>query len=186
MCKYTAETVHTEKTITQFAKMQYLTFSMGIRSAVMLICIVFLMLALFGDFSQGITILFLILGCLPLAAINQPAKQTAESTLKQINGNFPTIAYIFDSKGMHVRNGEKNETIKYCDIVRLVMDDDYAYLFLHNHSGYMIAMNTLTPNSIESFHNNLAEWVGVKWTRNKKLLNISIQNLMENFRNTKK
>lgn len=186
MRTYTAETVHNENTITRLAKTQYLTFSSGVRFAAIVVCMIFIMLALFGHFSQGVTIILLVLGCLPFTAINQPAKQTAEDALEAMKGNFPTNQYAFEPDGMHVRNGERSEVVKYANIVRLVTDDAYAYLFLRNRSGYMVALASIRPADVKGFEADVAEQVGLKWTRNKALLNTSVRGLLFNRKNMRK
>lgn len=186
MQKYTAVTNHSKDTITLLARTQYLTFSGGKRLAMFVMCLVFIALALFGGFGQGVTILFLALGCLPFTAINQPAKQRAEAVLEQMKGSFPTIEYSFEDDGMHVRNGERSEVVEYQNIIRLVLDESYAYLFIRNRSGYMVALGSVEPRDSAAFERDIAERVGLKWTRNKSLLGISVRNLIFNRKNTRK
>ncbi|NLI20574.1 MAG: YcxB family protein [Clostridiales bacterium] len=186
MPTYTAQTVHTEKTVTRLAKAQYLAFSAGVRFAVMSLCCLLLMLALFGGFSRGITILLLALGCLPLAALNQPARQMAESALRQLAGSYPTNDFVFTAEGMKVQNGQRSETVAYREIVRLVSEDEYAYLFLRNHAGYMVALATLHPADRDAFRRDVARWAGLEWTKNRGVLGVSLKSLRLSRKNTRK
>lgn len=187
MTAYSAKINHSEDTIRRMAKVQCRTFGVGAMTASFLIALFLIGIGLFGkplpDAAQVICIAF---GCFALVSMDQPAKVLAQQVIVSLNGNFPKVSYQFHEKDISLTGTDTAARVSYGEIIRLVEDKEYLYLFVTDKSAYMIDRAEVIPGDSLELKGFLAAKVGLDWTRNRLPINISVHYLYHNYKNTRK
>ena len=178
MEKYTARIEHSEATVKAMAKTQFECFKGKSYYITFLACIAMLGAALFWkDIPQGLQILFLAVGCFTLVGLNSPPKKLAEQVIKNLRGKFPKMGYVFTPGSVQLTGADEGAELTYKDILLLVEDRNYLYIFIQNRSAYMIDISSVKPDA-ESFKAFLERKTGLHWTRTgSNPLNAALKNL---------
>ena len=120
----------------------------------------------------------ILLGSFTLVGLNSPARQLADQVIRSLNGKFPTITYYFEDELIRLKGTDNADSLPYSDIYLLLEQKDYLYLFLKDHSSYMLDRSSITPNEA-GLMALISEKTGLPWTKNRSILNTSIKTLKE-------
>lgn len=177
--RYQASIKHSEETVRIMARAQYETFRPMAYYWLLLISLILLAVALFvPGLGQSVKILCILLGSFTLVGLNSPARQLADQVIRSLNGKFPTITYYFEDELIRLKGTDNADSLPYNDIYLLLEQKDYLYLFLKDHSSYMLDRSSITPNEA-GLMALISEKTGLPWTKNRSILNTSIKSLKE-------
>lgn len=177
--RYQASIKHSEETVRIMARAQYETFRPMAYYWLLLISLILLAVALFvPGLGQSVKILCILLGSFTLVGLNSPARQLADQVIRSLNGKFPTITYYFEDELIRLKGTDNADSLPYSDIYLLLEQKDYLYLFLKDHSSYMLDRSSITPNEA-GLMALISEKTGLPWTKNRSILNTSIKSLKE-------
>ena len=177
--RYQASIKHSEETVRIMARAQYETFRPMTYYWLLLISLILLAVALFvPGLGQSVKILCILLGSFTLVGLNSPARQLADQVIRSLNGKFPTISYLFEDELIRLKGTDNADSLPYSDIYLLLEQKDYLYLFLKDHSSYMLDRSSITPNEA-GLMALISEKTGLPWTKNRSILNTSIKTLKE-------
>ena len=165
MEKYTARINHSEETIKAMARTQFECFKGKSYYITFVVCLGLLAAAIFWKgIPQGVQILFLAVGCFTLIGLNSPPKKLAEQVIKNLKGKFPKMGYVFSADSVQLTGADEDAELKYKDILLLVEDRNYLYIFIQNRSAYMIDTSSVKPDAA-GFKAFLEKKTGLHWTR---------------------
>ena len=180
---YTAVMKHNAETIEKLVLMQYNTFQIGKKIALILISLALIAYGVFTFSSGMITSYFcLFLGCVMIAGLNVRPKSNAKKIIAQMNNRFPSSEYYFSSTGF--KDSEKSKEISYQNLIKLIDDKKYLYLYVSKESAYMVnASSVYGEGGLTGLKNLILEKAGCKWTRPSSFWSFNIDNLQELFGN---
>ena len=185
MTVYTAKIDHSEATIRTMARAQFDAFRPKGFYVLLLLSLGFLASALFiPGLSQALKILFIVLGSFLIVGLNSPPRQLADQIIRSLNGRFPRIGYRFQEEFAALSGTDTTDRLQYDEIIRLVEQPDYLYLFIRNRSAYMIERSSIQPSEA-GLMDLLKRKTGLAWTRNTSVLNTSLKSLRQQRQNTK-
>ena len=185
MTVYTAEIEHSEDTVRKMARAQYDAFRPKSFYVILLLSLGLLATALFAPgLSQPVKLLCIVLGSFLIVGLNSPPRQLADQIIRSLNGCFPKIGYRFGEESVALSGTDTTDRLDYDEIIRLVEQRDYLYLFIRNRSAYMIDRSSIKPDEA-GLMELLKKKTGLAWTRNTSVLNTSLKSLREQKQNTK-
>ena len=161
---YSAKIKHDEKTILEMAKAQNACFKPKTAIYLSVVSLAILAVAVFvPGLNQVARGLLVAMGCFTLVGLNAAPGRLAKQVIASLGGKFPEIYYFFYEDGRKRTGAEVSEQ-KYGEIIRLVEQRNYLFLFLENHSAYMIDKKSARPDpdSLKSF---LSLKTGCGWSR---------------------
>lgn len=106
------------------------------------------------------TVLILI-GCLIITNAEYPAKNDARKVLQQMGDSFPTIQLCFSNSYISIHTPLQTGTIEYDLIKRIAEDKSYYFLFLGDHSAYVVDKAGFSHGDVSKFPNFIQEKTGV-------------------------
>ncbi len=136
---------HTEDTVHRLAKVQFNTYSMGVKVVSMLVSVILLLLGMSEKFGAATSLVLMALGCWTLTSMNAPARRNAKKIIAQTKGDLPCSEFRFEEKGITVCGDGKTDKVEYGKLYSLITDGSYLYLFLNRYSAYMIPLNHMDP-----------------------------------------
>lgn len=178
---YTALMKHNAGTIEKLVLMQYNTFQVRNKLIQILLSLLFIGYGVFTFRSGMVTsYLCLFLGCVMIAGLDVRAKSNARKIIAQMNNRFPSSEYYFTSTGF--KDSEKSKAIPYTELIKLIDDRKYLYLYVSKESAYMVANASLYGDGgLEGLKTLLSEQAGIKWSRPASFWNFNIYSLRELF-----
>ena len=186
MAGCSARITHSEKTIKSMAQAQYDAFRPASYYVMLVVSLGFLAAGVFApSLSQGIKILFLVIGSFTIVSLNAPARQLAEQVIKSLNGRYPKFEYRFGEASVQLTGSEPSAELRYGDVIRLHEDAQYLYLFIENKSAYMLDKKTVKPD-MDTLKSFISGKTGLQWTRRRSMLNTSLKSLRYDSENTRR
>ncbi len=178
---YTALMKHNANTIEKLVLMQYNTFQVKNKLIQILLSLLLILYGVFTFHTGMVTsYLCLFLGCVMIAGLDVRAKSNARKIISQMNNRFPSSAYYFTSTGF--KDSEKSKEIPYTELIKLIDDRKYLYLYVSKESAYMIAnASVYGDGGLEGLKKLLSEQTGINWTRPASFWSFNINNLRELF-----
>ncbi len=175
MEKFTARMAHNKDTIMRLSVTQYNCFQFKGKIIRVVIAVALIAYGLYADQTMITPIVCLILGCLLIANVNLRARVRANKVIEHLKGNYPKSAYSFTAKGF---SDEKDgKIIPYDQIIKLVEDREYFYLYISEESAYMVDKSTVSGGSVDEFKDYLSRRTDEKWVHPNSLLTFSIKSL---------
>lgn len=184
--KYSAKIDYDSKTSLRLAKMQQRLFNMPLEITGYVLSAFLIASGFFLGCNTPSGLLFLAAGCLMITNIDAPARHRVKQLEKMLKGYVPTMEYSFYEKDFEGRTVNERERCGYGDLIRIVDDGKYYYLFPNRQSCYMVELASLVPNDTAGFKQLIEESSGLKVTVPFSLLKNGLYTLIKNRRNTKR
>ena len=172
---YRAKMKHTASTIKQLVQTQYDTFQFGKKLVHIVIAFALILFGLYADQTMYMPIIALFVGCVMIANVNAVPRSQAKQVLRQMGNKFPKSDYSFLEEGFKFY--DKGEVIPYSNLIRLVEDKQYMYLYISQQSAYMVDKGTVTGGTVSELKDFLKIETGLSWTRPANLLNFRFKDL---------
>lgn len=177
MVKFTASMVHNKDTIIKLSVTQYNCFEFKSKLIRIVIAIALIVYGLYADQSMYTPMICLILGCILIANVNLRPRVRASKLIEQIGGHFPRSSYSFTDTGFS--DGGKEKALPYSQLIKLVEDHRYIYLYVSSQSAYMVDKDTIKGGTVDDFKAYLAGKTKLKWTRPVSLLTFGIKDIIK-------
>ncbi len=176
---YTALMKHNAETIEKLVLMQYNTFQIRRKIVSILLSIAMILYGVFTFHTGMITSYFcLFLGCVMIAGLNVRAKSNARKILAQLSGKYPSSEYYFSEAGF--RDSKKSGEIPYSNLIWLIDDRKYLYLYITKESAYMVNNSSVYgEGGLDGLKELLSEKSGQKWSSPSTFWNFNINSLRE-------
>ena len=173
---FNAEMRHTADTVKRMTMTQYNTFSMKRKLAVLVLALAMILFGTFSGTNMGIVILGL--GCFILMGINTRAKMIVDQILKEFNGSYPQLRYHFTHSGLQPTHVQ--EEYPYRDMIWLIDDGNFLYLFLKNKSGFMVDKSTIKgQGGVDGLKALVERQTGLKWKKPFNLLRLRLTDIRD-------
>lgn len=164
MNEYSAKIKHSEETIMEMARAQYTHFKPGYYNWMTVIALAMLAASIFvPEMSQVLRGMLVACGCFIIMGLRMPPRQLAKQVIASLGGKFPEMYYFFYDKNIKL-TGADNAEQSYGGIVKLAEDRNYIYMFLENHTAYMIDKKSVKPE-LDGFRKMLSLKTGCDWSR---------------------
>lgn len=179
---FRGEIKHTDATIFQLFRTQHRSFCQKRMLLRFLLGLAFVFFSAFVDWPDIIRIIALIVGAWLMVSLDFPGQINADKALEARHGMLPVMSYAFHSGEMLV-SGEGKLNMQYKSLIRLVLDEDYLYLFSAPDAVCMIDRSTVKPDD-EKLIAFLAEKTGLEWKKNKSFFFLNLYDLLQMFKKT--
>jgi len=167
---YIAGMAYDAEKIRRLTKMQYNTFSMGRKFFQILLSLLLIGMGLFFG-KNVLAIMALALGCYLLVSIDYRPRAVADTIIKQFNGVYPTLQYVFSVKG--ICTDKQKESTPYKKVIMLIDDKEYFYLYINKATAFMVDQSTVKgPDALDGFKAHVAERTGLDWIAPPSLLKL--------------
>lgn len=177
MEKFTAAMVHDKDTITKLSVTQYNCFEFKSKLVRIVIAIALIIYGLYANQSMYTPMICLILGCILIANVNLRPRVRANKIIEQIGGRFPRSKYSFTDTGFS--DGGEGKALPYSQLIKLVEDRRYIYLYVSSQSAYMVDKASIKGGTVDEFKAYLAGKTKLKWTRPVSLLTFGIKDIIK-------
>ncbi|MDO5540305.1 MAG: YcxB family protein [Eubacteriales bacterium] len=186
MVHCSASITYNEDTMKRMVKIRMRTFR-GIGTyGLFAIGLVFLVLGVLSSYGTLATRTMMVaVGCFILVGINTPEKYMAKKIIQSMNGRFPKLSYDFGFEVVKIKGADNINRLDYEEIIRLVEDDEYLYVFRKDKSAFMIDRKTAKPKA-DSLKELLSEKTGLRWTKPRALAATSLITIIVDKKNTRK
>ena len=177
MEKFTAAMVHDKDTITKLSVTQYNCFEFKSKLERIVIANAIIVYGLFSNQSMYTPMICLVLGCILIANVNLRPRVRANKIIEQIGGRFPRSSYSFTDTGFS--DGGEGKMLPYLQLIKLVEDRRYIYLYVSSQSAYMVDKASIKGGTVDEFKTYLAGKTKLKWTRPVSLLTFGIKDIIK-------
>lgn len=155
---YTADMVHSEKSIHLYAARQYDLFRKRQKYLIVLISFFLIVAGMVTGADTWRGALLLLTGCVAITNLYAAPKHIANTVIRQFHGEFPVVRYGFYGDHMDVSTFP---VPVYYDAVTLLADDKkYLYVFLTPQTGYMIDKASVSGGGCEELAGMLEQASG--------------------------
>lgn len=169
----TASMTHTKDTIYRLSQTQYSSFHFSAKVVQALIGIALILYGLYGDSQLIMPMVCLLIGCMLVVSLDIRARMRASAVIKAMEGTFPSSQYTFYAGSFAYY--DQGTRIPYGNLIRLVEDRSYLYLYISTDSAYMVDKNSLIKDELTGLKSLLVEKTGLRWRKPFGLLNFSIR-----------
>lgn len=181
-CKYQMEFKHDEQTIRRLSLTQYLSFEKKYVFLQLIVGLAFIACGVSRQEDTAIFTLFALFGCWLLVSWKQIPLFRANKIIRQCGGEYPLTEFVFGAKEIETTNNTGNSTTPYAQIIRLVEDDEYCFLFVNKEGAYMLRKH----RDAEAFKKYMSEKTGLAWIRPRNVFFLSFRQLKAERKNTKR
>lgn len=174
MEKYSASMKQSPEKIRRYSEVLFNIFYAKIKILGMILSVVFVLLGGFVVKSEGLSLVVIFLGCILFTNLNAPSRYIANRVIALFRGSYPTLNYSFFENRMEL----KDSMILYSELIQLVEDEEYYYLFQSSQFGWMLPKNSVKgeKNKFE-FRDFISKKTGLKWRRPPTILNLNLDTL---------
>ena len=179
MVLYQAEMQHSEKTVKQFTTLQYNTFEWWRKLLLFCLSAALILFGTFQGFAFGSSVLAIFCvfaGCILFTNLNSREKTIADQVIEAMHGTYPVLHYSFSESDF--TDGDDRPKIPYKKLFRLILDEEYLYLFASKASGYMIRKDTIKgKDDTQGLMDLISGESGLAWQKPVSFLTFSIKDL---------
>lgn len=154
----------------QFHKRQELIV-IGVGIAVIVLSVVL-------QVPRVVRILLLALGAWIVVSRNLAASMRASDSVDHRGGQLPEYQYSFYDDHLRLQGEGSSLNIPYAQLIRLVEDRDYFYLFNGEESVMMLDQQALSPATPDEFREFLSKRTGRSFRKSRNLLMMTLQDLL--------
>lgn len=177
---YSAGIAYDPERIRRLSLVQYSTFRSGTKFGMMLLAFLLILLGLAVTGRGAMSLVPLAVGSILLASVNFPAHTMAETTIRQYAGKYPALRYRFSETG--IRTSQVPQEYPYAEVIRLIEDKDYFYLYINTLSAFMVERSSVRgEGGEEGFRSFLAEKTRLSWTKPPTLFNLNLKHMRSLF-----
>ncbi len=184
MSGFSREFCHNEESVRRLSQVQYISFQKRYILLQLLMGAGFISAAVFGMLDRTAGGMCCLFGCWLLISWRQIPNFRARKLLKSSGGSFPATTFRFGEKEVTVANEQGETVVAYEQIIRLVTDNAYDYLFVSTCGAYMLPWEE--GKKEETFQNFLSQKTGLAWLPVKNVFMISVKQLMWEWKNTRR
>ena len=175
---------HTRESVIALNQVQYLSFN---KKAILLqisIGAIMILLGVFTTINIVVNVLLIVFGCALALGWREIPKMNAEKTLDYFKGNLPETSFTFFEDSFITKSDEFEKTTPYSDIIRIVNDTKYDYLFISKESAFILLKNKEIDEE-KKFRSFIHEKTQLNWIEIKSFGMFAITNLIKEKKNTK-
>ena len=175
---YSGKITHNEKTITLLYRTQYYSYEKGKIIFRLLTGFFFVAAAVFLSLTIWARGILIALGTWLIVSTDFPAQIRADKVVQARKNSFPEMNYEFYYDKFKV-SGEGSMNIAYKKLTRLIEDEKYYYLFIAKNSVCMIEKASIKNDGFAEF---IAKKTKLQWRREKSLLAMNLQDVIQIFK----
>ena len=181
---YTAEMIHSEKSIRRLTILQYDLFQPYRKYVILLAGFAMIFFGFFGGLNLQGAGVCIFLGLLCLWFCKMPAQVTANRVVDAIRGKYPHTELYFLDEEVAVTDGKEWFHMPYHLIQKVVQDKKYYYLWLTRSTSYMVDKATVEPD-LTQFQSFLEKQTGLLIEDPPTLFHLNISSIIRRIKNAK-
>ncbi len=181
---YTAKIQYTAVEVKRLSKLVSRTFQAGSTLLRLAASVVMVGCGLYYGGKWGL--LLVAFGCIMFSSGDIITKYRTDKTIEAMNGRTVQVEYKFHEQEMVVLSGSEENHFSYDEIIRLVEDDKYLYLFPRRYQAFMVDSQAVIPKNKDGFKAFITGKTGLEWTKPVSLLMLNVRQIRFNRKNTKK
>lgn len=173
---FTGKVAYDASTVKRMERIRFRTFHF-LTSAVRVLCAVIMVVC--GAFTGGgIGTLFVAFGCILAVSSDITGRWRVDQTIKAMNGRTIDVRYEFYDRYFLTYSKGDPQRYEYRDLIVLMEDDAYFYLYPNQLQVYMIEADSLEPDEREAFRKLAGSAAGLTWLRPLSLLSANLKGII--------
>ena len=155
--------IHTQETCLRLALIQDSCFGRTRRVVRGVIAMIPVLIGYFVGFDRLGGILLLVLGVMIYCTTGNMYERDAEKAYQMTPEKYRRVNYYFRENDLLVESGGAQRATPYADIIGLISDGTYYYLFVNQSQAYMMQLKNASRKDEDHFEAVLQEKTGQKW-----------------------
>lgn len=98
-------------------------------------------------------------------SMNHRAASQSRQVIKGLNGLTPEVLYSFESDYFIVCAGKSTGRIEYSNLIKLLDDGKYLYIFQEMANAYMVPYSEFEENDLSELKERICEKSGLEWKK---------------------
>lgn len=182
---------HSRESILRMAQAAYDAFEGRQKLLRLVLALACILAGLFAPgMPRALGLLFVAYGCYASVSLNNPARSRADSVLqvvKQRGGAYPCTLLRFEPDRLCIgaEGGNETQTVPYKELVRLMEDGEYFYLFVSRGAALMVPKTQISSGRLARFKEQLAQAAGLEILPLLPWWRLSLKQLRLRRRNTR-
>ena len=117
-------------------------------------------------------------GCILAVSSDIIGRWRCDQTIRVLGGRTMQVSYRFRETDFLTAAGKEESLCAYKDLICLLEDDQYYYLFPNEHQVYMMEKKSLKPKEDDRFRALLAKGSGQEWLRPLSFLTVNLKQII--------
>lgn len=175
---------HSKESVIALNQVQHLSFNKKAILIQLAIGTIMIFLGIFTNINTVVNIVLIVFGCALALGWKEIPKMNAEKTIEGLGEELPETTFTFFEDSFITKSGEFEKTTQYSEIIRIVNDTKYNYLFISRESAFILSKSKEIDEE-KKFHSFICEKTQLNWIEIKAFGMFSIPNLIKEKKNTK-
>ena len=124
---------------------------------------------------------FIVLGCLLITNTDAQARKRARTIISQLKGYVPQMRYTFSGKSFVGETDRESNSFAYDQLIRLMGDGKFLYLFKDKESAFMVDKNTVQPAECPQLKERVSAESVLRWIQYGSILNTGLITLIKQY-----
>ena len=174
--QFTGTIIYDAFTVRRMEKVRYRTFQY-LTTAVRILCSVIMVICGYLT-GGGMGTLFVAFGCILVVSGDITGRWRADQTIKALHGRTITVRYEFYDQYFLSITNDSPLRYEYKDLIVLMEDDRFFYLFPNQLQVYMIEAGSLQPDEKEAFKRLIGKAGNLEWIRPLSFVTANLKTIM--------
>lgn len=149
------------------------------------VAVVMILYGVASGIGTTIGMLFTAAGCILLPAVRRIPSGNGNRIIQVMRDKSLAFSYEFGEESLTSEAAGGRMQIAYRDLISLVKDERYYYLFQSRDQACMIDRESLKPADPEAFEKFLQKKTGKEWTRPDGIAKMTLRRLLESIHGKK-
>ena len=158
------------------------TFHLWRRVLWLSVAVLLILYGVASGIGTMIGMLFTAAGCFLLPAVRRIPSRYGNQIIQVMRGKTLSFSYEFRGRDLISHAAGTDTSIAYKDLLKLVKDDRYYYLFQTKDQACMVDGETLSPKDRKGFEKLLQTGTGMEWSGPMSLSKLTLKNLMDRWK----
>ena len=167
---------YSAETVKKMEKVRYRTFSL-LTSLARIACACVMVVCGYAVGGKSGTLL-VALGCILAVSSDVIGRWRCDQTIRALGGGTIHVSYRFLETGFLTSAGKEETLCAYKDLICLLEDEGYYYLFPNEHQVYMMEKESLRPKEGDRFRTLLAKGCDQEWLRPLSLVTVNLKQII--------
>lgn len=183
--EYTASIVYNRDSLKELSHTVNNTFHFRQKVVYVLICIILLICGCAFGFQTAKGIICIACACVLLPSVKVLDNRRVNLSLRLLGTDNMTVHYVFSENCFACYSGKERNEFMYSEIVRLVTEKSFFYMFPNSTQAMMIDKKSLEPKNEEKFQDFIKKKTGLEWTKPMSVFTVSLRQIRFNKKNTR-
>ena len=177
--RFTAAMQYDEESVRRLDQVITDTFHLWRRVLWLAVAVLLILYGAASGIGTMIGMLFLTAGCILLPAARKIPSRNGNRIIQVMRGKTLSFSYEFRERDLISHAAGADTAIAYADLLKLVKDERYYYLFQTRDQACMVDAGTLSPGDRKEFEKLLETGTGMEWSGPLSLSKLTLKTIID-------